>query len=78
MSAAVIIGQVNVAMAMHFAKEHAGFVRMKMPKRAAVAAQGFTDAAGCGAGEWITPSAQRTTSQAHAMQAWATTKNRRY
>jgi hypothetical protein len=71
MSAAMIIGSANCTMAKQFAREYAGYVRMGMPGRAAVAWRAFSDAAGVGAGEWVMPSGQPTTNQRRAMERWA-------
>jgi hypothetical protein len=70
-NAAFVIGAANAAMARDFARQYQGYIRMNMPARAAAAARAFTDAAGVGIGQWVTPKGKRTTSQRQAMEAWA-------
>jgi hypothetical protein len=67
----MIIGNENARMARQFAREFAGYVRMNMPARAAVAWRAFNDAAGVGAGQWVMPSGQPTANQRKAMERWA-------
>jgi hypothetical protein len=67
----MIIGSANCAMAKEFARQYAGYVRMNMPARAAVAWRAFNEAAGVGAGQWCMPSGQPTTNRRRAMERWA-------